>query len=303
PLPQLSFGASLQWVYAKSEFSQVIDGYWQDAPPEEDNRFDVFMDIKVKDTFNFTGIIGMLYQPSERLEIGLAVRPIPVKLKKTGNFEFEYLGAMIKNLYEKGNITMTDTGTTFEAALPVMARVGARYIYKRGEDEIFDVEIDFIYEWWSILEKYHLEFDGGVKLYDGNPNPLPSVDIPKKWKDTVSVRLGGDCTVIRNYLKLRAGGFYESAASPNSTTNIDFLSLDRFGIAFGLTFTYHAFDLSLAYMHIFQLDRTVKPGESEIFSQRPINPSPIGTEVGAGKFSSGFDIFSAGLSVNFDKIF
>lgn len=319
---KFSFGISFQFPHVISaSSSQIVNGTFMPKESPKEGPNDTLTKLNYKDTPKFTMIIGALYRPVKYLELGMAIRPIPVYFNSKGEFEFEYLSGTLKSLDETGRIWFTDNDFRVTFLTPFQARGGIRYIYEKAEEEIFDIEFDIFYEMWSSLKKNEFTFEGeiGIKGEDKTEYlPIHKIEIPRKYKDTFSFRLGGDINIFHPYLKISVGGFYETPSSPHSTTKIDFLNFQRLGLGGGLTFEISAFKLSASYLHIFQPSRTVKPGESELYQLTPLSPcqppyddekkcyekgKPPGTEIGAGYYKADYDIFSFGVDVNFLKIF
>jgi long-subunit fatty acid transport protein len=142
---------------------------------------------------------------------------------------------------------------------------------------------------------------------EGNVTDAPNltfapVNIPKHYQDTWSFRLGGQVEPL-DWLQLRAGGYFETGAVPEAYTNLDFASFDRMGVGGGTSFLFSGFTLSLAYSHVFQADRTVTSDETEVYKQYPTQPDTPPNlpqfKVGAGKFETSYDVFSAAVSYGF----
>lgn len=324
--PRLDLGVSVHVAHMmKTNLSQGVNSWFAEGQGPSAG-YDTIVHLEFDPAFSVGMLLGALYRPPVKgLQIGLAIRPFPIHFEQTGTVTPEYPGAFLAKQAEKGRVYLTTGNVYMYQDLPIMGRLGVRYAYAPAGSEVFDVEADVVYEAWSVVDAFRIRFGGEMAIgQDVGPDykrPMSPVTVPKDWKDTVSVRVGGDYNVLlptgmRPGLALRIGGFYESPAVPEETTNLDFLSFHRFGIGTGFTFSWYAFDLSLAYSHIFQLTRDVD--ESSIVVQMPMSPcqppyadpqkcSPVGTPpgpaVGAGKYESGIDIVSVGLSIWFDRLF
>jgi long-subunit fatty acid transport protein len=128
-----------------------------------------------------------------------------------------------------------------------------------------------------------------------------SLDVMRNYKDTFSFRLGGQVSPVP-WLILRAGTYYETGAVPHSHTNIDFASFDRVGLSTGAAFKVKFLTFSLAYSHIIQPDRDVALDESEVYKYFPALPQQVSDQkfqVGAGRYETSYDIFSAAMAMDF----
>ena len=157
-----------------------------------------------------------------------------------------------------------------------MGRLGARYIYLKGTKPVFDVELDFVFEAWSMINKYSVDGKNLVarieELGEAGEVTIDKIDIPKQWKNTYSARLGGDYNVIDQLLTLRLGGFYESAATQPEYAYVDFFSYHRVGAALGASVMFHGFDISLSYSFVYQLPLSVTEEEGKVLQQKPGSP-------------------------------
>jgi len=165
------------------------------------------------------------------------------------------------------------------------------------------VEIDVVYEAWSAIDTYDLDLEGEIKLYGGEP--VQDISIPKKWRDTLSVRLGGTYVAVPDVFDVSLGGYYEQGATPLNYTHLDFLSVDRIGLGAGFTYKTGSLELSLAYSHVFQETREVTETFAKVVQQRPVAQCPdgcngfSGVPANAGKFESSVDIVSVGIEAGF----
>lgn len=310
------FGITLQGAFMPSmRYSLVVDGT---EPPANDaegaeslspysSPWDVEATLAVSDGFAPTAIVGGWWQPHPSVELGLSGRVMPVVFDAKGDIE-------LRNVPGQGDFSpelleVLDSSASLEIPLPPTARLGARYIHREGGAEVFDVELDVVWEGWSIVDVYRADLSGGIVLAGGIETQ--DVRIEKRWRDTFSVRLGGTVAVVPDLLKLSAGGYFEQGASHPRYTNLDFLSTDRFGVGAGFEFALLddpdgiQLDFIWAFQHVFQADRTVDETEGKVIQQRPVAQCPdacggyTGVVANAGTFSSSFDQLSFGLNARF----
>jgi long-subunit fatty acid transport protein len=249
-------------------------------------------ELDLKDRFSGTAIVGMWYRPHRRVELGVASRVVPVFLKAKGGLNTD-----------KTTLLSDDVTVELPMTLPAIVRGGVRYIHAVEDREWFDLELSAQYENWSVIDAFDLNFDGEI-----SGMPIQDLSIQKKWKDTVSVRLGGDYNVLPPYLTVRAGGFWESGAMRENYSHLDFPSFMRGGIGAGLSGGYKGIYLTVGYMHIFQEDREVSEAGGKQYQERPLRPCPdgcagaSGVPANAGTFTSQFDLLSLGLEVRFREL-
>ena len=252
-------------------------------------------ELDLADRTGATAQLGLWYRPHRRIEIGAATRFIPVFLRPSGSVNVD-----------KEELVSDDVRAEMGLTLPVTARAGVRYIHprKNGDDDLFDLELNVVYENWSTIDAYVLKFDGRL-----NGQEIQDVRIDKNWRDTVSLRLGGDVNVIPQYLTLRAGGFWESAAAPLNYSHLDFPSFNRGGIGAGITGGYRGVYLSVGFMQVFQERRQIEELYGKVHQQRPIAPCPdacnglSGVPANAGTFRSQFQLLNLGIEFRFAELF
>jgi long-chain fatty acid transport protein len=196
--------------------------------------------------------------------------------------------------------------------------LSARYAQRRNErkraldpmkDEVWDVEVDGYWSQTSHVDQYPL------KLYDEPPGtpgaanlafssapgaavlatPQQAV-IPRHWRDTFGVRVGGDYNVLPSLLALRAGFSYESRAVPVEYMNIDAYPVARLGLHVGATLALDNWKLTAAYEHLFYQSIQVGVGVgkvNEVVSQNP----EAAQAVNEGYYQAAQDIFSVQANV------
>ena len=114
----------------------------------EDLAGDAVLTVDVKDMFMPTGIIGVLSNPLDWLEIGATVK-FPVETEAKGDVSYTAPTGDLPN-------SVLDEGHRNEVVLrqifPWMVRVGARYIH-----DYFDIEADFVWENWGSFKEFEID--------------------------------------------------------------------------------------------------------------------------------------------------
>jgi long-chain fatty acid transport protein len=259
----------------------------------EDLYGDAKLSVHCKDYFMPSGVVGVLSNPLDWLEIGLAVK-FPTFIEAEGTASFEAPDEL-----PDAHLVDGEDKVTLRQNFPWVVRAGARYIHR-----YFDVEVDFVWENWKSLEAFEIDMD--AVLFDGNVDvPMPDSQIPKNFQDTYSVRLGGDVQVWPEHIAIRLGGYYQSSAYPDNydTFNLDFPFGEQFGIGGGLSWhTCKWLDVNLGYLHVFQLDVEVTEG---IVQQQglPVESGGveynIGNRVNNGKYEVALNLFGLSLEGHF----
>ena len=238
-------GVTLQYVDTpRMNYALVVDSTPTSTldPIPNDQSTQLITDLQMKDRFGFTAILGVWGRPHPRIEIGAGGRLIPVKMTPKGGV-----------LTDKTTLLSDDVTAQMEFQLPVQLRGGLRYLHpmrktEPGDDpgERFDIEANVFWENWSQIDAYRINFEGAI-----NGQPIADQLIPKQWRDTFSVRLGGDVNLLDGHLTLRTGGYFETGASRPEFAHLDFPSFNRGGVGGGITGSIRGISLTVGYMHIF----------------------------------------------------
>ena len=294
----LRIGGTFQLSQLLAKFTTVTSSSL--GTPDENPNDDAITALEVTD-FKPTGLIGVAYDVDRSLSFG-ALYQFPVDWVAEGTVDtmFDPNGLAGKSPADGGvGARLTDDSATFKVSEPDVFTLAARYAHLDGERELFDVELEATYERWSVLENYEIIAPGPVEIQLGQPTPLDlaTTFIPHNWQDTWSVRLGGDVN-LDEMLTVRAGGFYETAASKSAYTNIDFFAQERFGLGLGASIYAGDFDIDVGYMAVFFADREVGDGELRVLSPLVADNSnsPVANN---GTYEAFNNVFSVGFTYRY----
>ena len=266
--PDLSVGVSLQ---NSMVFAKLRQGSGGSFPGQAE--------LEVMDLLSPTAIVGVHWRALERLEFGFAARP-PVSVEASGKAklrryaecqqpgangcegspEAEFGGAWPLRgelpLVETNGTTPED-GVTMRFSNPAWVRVGARWV-----ESAWDLELDYIFEGSSTHAEYAIDFDAPIVNLPaengaGTLIPMPDLKDRRAYVNTHAVRLGGDYVVVPDRLSVRAGTAYETGASPQAYTHLDFPGMDQVTGAAGVGVHFETVDLDLGASYTHFLERTV----------------------------------------------
>ena len=301
-------GLTLQWAtMTNMSYKMVVDGEISDKLNPNVSSIDVEAEIAVKDEAAFTAILGAWFRPSSNFEIALAGRVLPVHFDAKGDVFVTNTPNLTR--FSDDQLVVENGSAGFEFTLPQTARLGLRYLGLDDKgSEYFDVELALVYEAWSSMNELDINLEGYVGALGAD---LEDVTIAKKWRDTLSVRLGGSYKINPQFTVL-SGIFFEQGATPKQYANIDFPSYDRFGGSLGLAWQMtDSVQLVLGYLHIFQHELEVDEYEAKVFQQRPIASCPekcgvneagqaySGVPANAGTHRVSFQSFTMGVNTSF----
>lgn len=191
--------------------------------------------------------------------------------------------------------------------LPMEASLGVRARVPRGEparrdpldEELFDVELDLTWSQSSAMDGYGLRFPTGF-LVPGTAGTLPArVDIERRHRDVLGLRLGGDVNVVPSVLALRAGAFFEPAAGVPGFTGPETFAGARAGASVGATARIaapggRALDVSVAFLHMAVADVSATGDGAHAVTGAP--PHRTSWPVGLGTREDALDVLHLGLA-------
>jgi long-chain fatty acid transport protein len=264
-------GLSVQWVdIPRLEFELIIDAntFVGKVNPVS-SELDMRAKITGADHFGFTSVVGAWFRPSPCFELALSGQVIPVRIESESTLEVTPVSPEItEEVVLKRDGELADD-VTMSMPLPVTARLGGRYIYHREGVEAFDIELDIVYQSWSIVERYEMDGNGLIGELLGQRLDVDRLVLEKQWRDTISVQLGGDVVLMPEHLTIRAGAFYESPAAKPGYAYVDFYTGHQFGGSAGLSVRLYGLELAVSYTYVYQLPMTVTQRESRVYQQVP----------------------------------
>jgi long-subunit fatty acid transport protein len=277
PSQEFGVGVGLQWIYAPQiNYSLVVDtdvtggsGAVQSVNPVASD-FDVLARLEGSDPFTFNAVVGAWYRPMPFLELAIAGQIIPAQIETDSKLKIDPL---TETVGEEGIELERDgraaNDVSLKLPLPLTARFGVRYIQAQGDQELFDVEFDVVYETWSRVDQFTMDGDGLTGTAQGETLDVGRIEIDKQWKDTVGLHLGSDVAAIPDLLTVRGGLFYESAVADPSHAHVDFVSGQQLGGAVGTSLYFGPAEVAVAYEYRQQPRVSVSNGDARVFQEVP----------------------------------
>lgn len=239
-------------------------------------------------TFGF----GAMFHPLPQLSFGLNLRG-PVYIDATGTASasappFSSLGPLIGD--------NASSPARFKTQLPWTLRLGARYAFLNHGFEQGDIEVDATYEAWGDAQQIDAVSIDQLTLYQ-NINSV----IVHHYKDTFSVRIGGayNIKLPLGVLSLRGGFYYDSPATDDAYTRVDFNTIEKFAPTFGLGYQVRGVHFKLAYAYVIQPDRAVTVGQVPVTAADGTATSEIAN---AGFYRANLQIFSFGVTIHWEDL-
>ena len=269
---RFGLGASVQWVHVpRLRYQLVIDGtrFPGEVNPVR-SELGMLATISGSDPFTLNTVLGAWYRPAPWLELALSGQILPAEIETDSTLEIEPLSPAIDDDVVLRREGARANDVTLSLPLPISVHAAARYRHLRGGRELFDVELDVGYASWSRVDSFTMDGDGLVATLLAQRVNVDEIAIAKRWRDTVSVRAGGDYALLPE-VSVRGGVFYESAVANGSHAHVDFVSGAQLGGALGgsLFLTELGLELAVAYQFRAQPARRVSEADAQVFQEVP----------------------------------
>jgi long-subunit fatty acid transport protein len=271
---KFGLGLSAQWIHVpRLKYSLVINAnpFIGGANPVSSN-LDMLATLTGSAPFALNTVVGAWYRPVPSLEIGIAGQVIPTRIRANGHLDITPVSSGTSDTVELSRDSTPANDVTVTIPLPLMARTGVRYRHLTPDSrELFDIELDVVYETWSRVDHFTVETRGLVAKFQGQTSELGDILVDKRWQDTVGIHLGGDYAPLPNLLVLSGGAFYQTALADPSYANVDFVTGSQVGGAVGASIRWHGHELALAYEYRRQLGVALHESESRIYQTAPLS--------------------------------
>ncbi len=204
------------------------------------------------------------------------------------------LGGRVREI---GSVQGDDVEVRLEVA-PI-ARAGVQY----RRPGLFTAEAAFVHEGWGVTERIVVEPRGiSFEVAGLEPVLLGDIVAERFWRDTWSLRIGGELEVFEPWLGVQAGYFYEPSAIPEERLDAARIDLDKHGFGLGVSTTWYGVTLLATAMYV-HLEAT-EVDNSRARMTAPIEFEPeLRTIVGNGRYEASYFIAALGLSFSLDRFF
>ncbi len=248
-------------------------------------NYPVYADVNLKDDFNYSYNIGIMFKPVENLSFGLTYRS-RTSASYSGDVTFTGTGvtALATLNQATGGAAGMDLTHSYDATLddvdfPDQVQFGVRYLPLKT----LSLETDIVWTHWNIVEHQTLIIPG-----------LGTDFLPRNWENTVQFRFGAEW-LVNKIFSLRAGYYYDPTPIPDSTFDIPWPDGDKhsFSMGFGLNLTKHwTVDGLVQYIKSAQ-DREINGESTNLNHSYNLGQSPTVDMQASGS------ILSYGLTVSY----
>lgn len=204
-------GAGFQNMPASFRLVNVASGYTGLFGDPEDEDLDILTRITLTDYFVPSGNIGIWIKLAEQLQVGFSGQ-LPFRFKANA----AKLESRLPSHPEFQNAELNGDTLSGELSFPAVVRGGIRFA-----GDPLDLELAVTWEGWSILRAINAEpNDISVTELPGLGSiPVGPLTVPLEWKDTFSIRVGGEWK-LNDAFTPSAGYAYETGAIPDQTYSV-----------------------------------------------------------------------------------
>lgn len=239
---------------------------------------------KVRAGFN----VGIMYDVSDKVTLGLSYRS-RIKMKvKSGEAELNYASLKIEQLF--GQLGQLNPGLavpplnegTFKAELPLPSNTTFGISYRPTNR--WELALDIQYVGWNAYDSLNVQFTQNV--LNGY-----SIKAEKNYKNTFIARVGAQYAATER-LDVRAGVYFDQSPIRSGNYNPETPGMNKMGFSTGLSFEpVTNFQIDFAFLYIQGFCRDGSYDFTNVVTKQP--------EVFSGRYHSNAYTASLGLSYNF----
>ncbi len=228
----------------------------------EDPELDVPVVLQFRENFKLNWAVGASYEIIEGLSLGSSFR---------GKRSIRAPGTLTVGLPERLQGVVSLNGRDGTDGRPLVGDIEAELntapIWRTGVqykiDKLFSAEVAFVYEGWSTHDQVIIRPQGIQLSALGMDSELGNIISVRNWKDTYSIRVGGEVDLFKPLLGIQAGYFYEPSALRDGTDgeparlDASRIDLDKHGVSLGLSLAFYGFRLDVSGMYVQMLTTTI----------------------------------------------
>ncbi len=167
---------------------------------------------------------------------------------------------------------------------------------------VFAAEAAVVWEGWGVQDEVVITpIDIELEVL-GNPSPLGVIRSPRNWKNTYSLRLGGELNLFDPLVNVVGGYFYEPTAIPSAFVDPSRTDFDKHGFSLGARTTFFGFTLDVSGAYILLSGTQIRDSAKPIAGAFEGERQDFLTNVGNGDYSGGYFMVSTALSFALDPL-
>ena len=252
-LGPVAIGGTLQLARGSIRQSQAVQGLTFPTAKDITATFDGSLGWAT------TGVLGISASLGPHVAVGASWRP---------GFGLGGVGTLAVSLPDTLASLAKVTGdqAALRLAFPHVVRLGVMWRPVRR----LQLEVNGVYEGWSALQQIDITpVNISIKPIILPAQTLGPIAQQKHWQDIFGLRVGGELSLLRGHLALRAGYFLDPSAIPSAYAGVDFPNFTAHAFSFGATVTLFGAHLDLA------LVQHVRPSLLTVDGQLTATTTPL----------------------------
>ncbi len=269
-------------------------------PRPENTELDVPLTFDFLENFGLNWSLGASYDIPfvKGLTIGTSFRA-----KRTIRTEGT-LDIQLPRLLREAGVTVAGNTVVVELATAPLLRTGIEY----QMPQVFRGEVAFVWEGWSAHDVVRVIPQDIRFNISGEESILPEIRADRYWRDTWSLRVGGELNLFEPWLGVRAGYYFEPTAILPERVDPSRIDSDKHGASLGLATRYKGFSLEVSGQYVILKDIEVRNGQARLIAPLPgttespqIPLAEYQTSISNGRYGGDYWLVSAALGFSLDE--
>jgi long-chain fatty acid transport protein len=297
PIEAIRFGAGFEALTGRLKSRVIFSASPQDrllAAPESP-EYDADSTLTTSTIFAPSGHFGVTAVPAKILRIGVAFH-LPMHVDTPAELQITLPRAPA---FDGARTEGSDVRV--KTVLPAVLRAG---IEVRPRDDT-RIELAYVREFWNAHRAIEIE-PTNLRVFGvlGFPSPfsVPPVSVPRNFRSSHSVRLGGELTVMNDPgVDLRAGIGFERSAVPPAYLSPLTADLDRLTLSIGAGVRPHPrWRIDAVFAHVFSWTEEVDPRTAGVYAINPVRGNPtVPVPINGGTYSNRGNVLGLGAVYTF----
>jgi long-subunit fatty acid transport protein len=263
------------------------------ASTPEDDRFDIPVTLAFAAPLRLNWSLGVSYTPQffPNLSIGVsALGKRSSRANGTVDIGVPRIIADVGGRVDGRNVEV-------ELNLPATLRGGIEY----RQPGIFKA---VVVEAWEVYDQVVVRNKDVGIVIGTQRQDLGTIVIPTRFRNTYSIRVGGELDLFEPWLGVRAGYFFEPGAIADANLDGAAPDLTKHGFGFGLSTTFYGTRLEVGGAVVVMPSTTVRDSTRQMAGPLvpPIGSDALLTTIGNGTYSGSYFIGGASLSFSLERL-
>lgn len=265
----------------------------------ENPQLDVPIAFNFLESFGINWSVGANFELYEGLTLGASFRG-QRNIKTSGTIDVSLPGDLLGDLRDPDDDVARVTGNAVDVELKTapIFRTGIEYNWPN----LFRAELAWVWEGWSAHDEVVITpKDIQFEITGQDAMELGVIRAQRGWRDTWSLRFGGEFTRLAPYVVLMGGYLYEPSAIGPERVDPSRIDLDKHAFSLGAATTWYGVTFTTAFQYTHLVSTTVTTSEQVQITALDGTPELL-TNIGNGDYSGRYFTLSFGLTFALDPL-